>query len=62
LCPTPPCFFYKILGGGGGGAEEGEREHRYRLIYINNCLTPELEWFNVKLARCPTEPEVEVRW
>jgi hypothetical protein len=30
------------------------------LIYINNRLAPELEWFDVELARHPAEPEVEV--
>jgi hypothetical protein len=40
--------------------EEREREREHRLIYINNCLAPELEWFDIKLARRPTQPGVEV--
>jgi hypothetical protein len=38
--------------------EKREREHR--LIYINNRLAPELEWFDVELARHLAELEVEV--
>jgi hypothetical protein len=40
--------------------ERRGREHEHRLIYINNRLAPEFEWFDVELARRPTEPEVEV--
>jgi hypothetical protein len=29
-------------------------------MYINNLFAPELEWFDVELARRPAEPEVEV--